>query len=172
VSDRVSQRLNVISVCISRSSISAYDLSSRILARVRDDDLGALFAQITRRLIEAERPLLQAEDLSMWEYIVLSELARHAAPSQLVLARLIGYDKTRLIALIDGLVERGLIRRTPDPADRRAHTIALTDDGVTVHASARGRVRAMETDLLEPFSESERAILRSILTRLAADADR
>ena len=137
-----------------------------------DPDLGALFAQITRRLIEAERPLLEAEGLSMWEYVVLSELARHAAPSQLVLARWIRYDKTRLIALIDGLGERGLISRTPDPADRRAHTIALTDHGVAVHAAARERVRAMEADLLAPFADRERALLRSILTRLAADGDR
>jgi DNA-binding MarR family transcriptional regulator len=137
-----------------------------------DRDLGALFGQITRRLIEAERPLLEAEGLSMWEYIVLSELARRAAPSQLALARRVRYDKTRLIALIDELGGRGLIRRTPDPADRRAHTIALTDHGVSVHASARERVRAMETDLLKPFNPRERTILRSILTRLAADADR
>jgi DNA-binding MarR family transcriptional regulator len=137
-----------------------------------DSDLGALFAQITRRLIEAERPLLQAEDLSMWEYIVLSALARQPAPSQLVLAHRIHYDKTRLITLIDQLSERGLIRRTPDPADRRAHTIELTDHGATVHTRARQRVRAMETDLLTPFSEEQRTTLRSILTQLAADADR
>jgi DNA-binding MarR family transcriptional regulator len=137
-----------------------------------DQDLGALFAQTTRRLIDAEQPRLQAEGLSMWEYIVLCELARHAAPSQLVLARRIHYDKTRLIALIDGLSQRGLIRRTPDPADRRAHTISLTDDGVAVHVRARARVRALETDLLKPFTDQERTILRSILARLAAGADR
>jgi len=135
-----------------------------------DQDLGALFGQITRTLIEAERPLLQAEGLSMWEYIVLSELARHAAPSQLVLAQRIGYDKTRLIALIDGLSERGLIRRIPDPADRRAHTIALTDHGAAVHASARERVRAMETDLLAPFTDQERTVLRSVLAQLGHSA--
>jgi MarR family transcriptional regulator, organic hydroperoxide resistance regulator len=137
----------------------------------QDQDLGALFGQITRQLIEAERPLLQAEGLSMWEYIVLSELARHPAPSQLVLARRIRYDKTRLIGLIDGLSERGLVRRTADPADRRAHTIALTDRGVAVHAAARERVRAMEADLLRPFSDHQRTLLRSMLTQLAADAD-
>ena len=136
-----------------------------------DQDLGALFGQITRRLIEAERPLLRAEGLTMWEYIVLSELARHTAPSQLVLARWIRYDKTRLIALIDGLDERDLIRRTTDPADRRAHTIALTDRGAAVHARARERVRAMETDLLASFTDHERAVLRSLLGRLAAGAD-
>jgi DNA-binding MarR family transcriptional regulator len=137
----------------------------------QDQDLGALFGQITRQLIEAERPLLQAEGLSMWEYIVVSELAREPAPSQLVLARRIRYDKTRLIGLIDGLSERDLVRRTADPVDRRAHTIALTDHGATVHARARQRVRAMEADLLMSFSDQERTLLRSMLTRLAADAD-
>ena len=137
----------------------------------QDQDLGALFGQITRRLIEAERPLLQAEDLSMWEYIVLCELARHAAPSQLVLAQRIRYDKTRLIGLIDGLSDRGLVRRTSDPADRRAHAIALTDHGAAVHARARERVRAMETDLLMSFGDQERMLLRSMLAQLAADAD-
>ncbi len=137
-----------------------------------DQDLGALFAQITRRLIEAERPLLAAEGLSMWEYIVLSELARRPAPSQLVLAQRIGYDKTRLIALIDGLGERGLILRTPDPADRRAHTITLTEHGATVHASARRRIREMEADLLEPFTKREGTTLRTILGQLAAGTER
>jgi DNA-binding MarR family transcriptional regulator len=137
----------------------------------QDQDLGALFGQITRQLIEAERPLLQAEGLSMWEYIVLSDLARHPAPSQLILARRIRYDKTRLIGLIDGLNERGLVRRTADPADRRAHTIALTDRGAAVHSAARERVRAMEADLLMPFSDHKRKLLRSMLTQLAADAD-
>ncbi len=137
----------------------------------QDKDLGALFGQITRRLIEAERPLLQAEGLSMWEYIVVSELARHAAPSQLVLAQRIRYDKTRLIGLIDGLSDRGLVRRTADPADRRAHAIALTDHGAAVHARARERVRAMEADLLMSFGDQERMLLRSMLTQLAADGD-
>jgi DNA-binding MarR family transcriptional regulator len=143
-------------------------VKSYSLRVAHDRDLGALFGQITRRLIDAERPLLQAEDLSMWEYVVLAELARDAAPSQLVLAQRVHYDKTRLISLIDGLSRRGLIRRTLDPADRRAHTIVLTEDGARVHARARGRVRTMESDLLEPFTDDERTVLRSILTRLAA----
>jgi DNA-binding MarR family transcriptional regulator len=137
----------------------------------QDQDLGALFAQITRRLIEAERPLLHAEGLSMWEYIVLSELARDAAPSQLALARRIHYDKTRLIGLIDGLSDRGLIRRTADPTDRRAHTTALTNDGAAVHTNARERVRAMEADLLMSLSDQEQRLLRSMLTQLATGAD-
>ena len=140
----------------------------------RDQDLGALFARITRRLIDAERPLLAAHGLSMWEYIVLSELAIGGAPSQLVLARRIGYDKTRLIALLDGLAGRDLIARTPDPDDRRAHVTALTEAGSALLIEARGEIRSMEDELLAEFGFEldERAALRSALRRLAGPRDR
>ena len=81
-------------------------------------DLAAALATLTSRLIAAERPILDAHDLSMWGYIVLSRLRRGEAPTQHVLAADIGYDKTRLIAVLDDLEHRGLVTRTPDPADR------------------------------------------------------
>jgi DNA-binding MarR family transcriptional regulator len=137
-----------------------------------DQDLGALFARIARQLIEAERPLLEAEQLTMWQYVALAELGRGPAGSQLDLAQRIGYDKTRLIALIDELTGKGLIRRTPDPADRRARTVALTDRGAKKLAAARGRIRAMEEELLAPFGQRRGRALRETLAALAADARR
>ena len=58
-----------------------YDLRMHtICQRVRSlrvrEDLGALFARITRRLIELERPILDAHGLSMWGYVALNRLAR------------------------------------------------------------------------------------------------
>jgi DNA-binding MarR family transcriptional regulator len=132
-----------------------------------DDDLGALFAQITRRLIDAERPLLDARGLSMWEYIALSALARGAAPTQLALSRRIGYDKTRLIALLDRLAERSLIARAPDPADRRAHVITVTEQGAALLEATRRDIRTMEETMLGGFTPGERTALRTMLGRLA-----
>jgi len=131
------------------------------------EDLGALFAQITRRLIDAERPLLAARGLSMWDYIVLSELARRPAGTQLALAEAIGYDKTRLIALLDDLEHRGLIERKPDPVDRRARTVQLTPRGDELRTSARNDIRAMEDGLLSKLSVAEQNTLRSVLPKLA-----
>ncbi len=135
-----------------------------------DQDLGALFARLTRRVLEAERPLLEVEQLSMWQYVVLAELGRGPAASQLDLAQRIGYDKTRLIALIDDLVDRGLISRTPDPADRRVRMVGLTDRGAQKLAATRRLIRAMERELLEPLGDRGQA-LREMLTALA-DAER
>jgi DNA-binding MarR family transcriptional regulator len=137
-------------------------------AQVEREDLGALFGRITRRLVDAERPLLNAHGLSMWAYAVLSRLARQPAPTQLALAGSIGYDKTRLIALLDDLERDGLIIRTPDPADRRAHRVRLTQAGEVRHAAARDDVRSMESELLSELTADEERILVAVLSRLAA----
>jgi DNA-binding MarR family transcriptional regulator len=134
-----------------------------------DEDLGALFARITRRLIDAERPLLAEQGLTMWGYIALSHLARAPAETQLALAQAIRYDKTRLIGLLDELEAAGLISRTPDPADRRARIVSLTAAGTKRHAAARRAIRAMEDELLAGVGATERTRLRRTLTRLAIE---
>jgi DNA-binding MarR family transcriptional regulator len=131
------------------------------------EDLGALFARVTNRLIQAEKPLLAVHGLSMWTYIVLSELARRPARMQADLAKAIGYDKTRLIDLLDELERDKLIRRLPDPDDRRARTVSLTPRGRKLQARARADIRAMEAELLADLSSSERRALLAILPRMA-----
>jgi DNA-binding MarR family transcriptional regulator len=131
------------------------------------DDLAAMLARLARRLADAERPLLDAHGLSMWEYIVLSHLARRPVETQLELARGIGYDKTRLIALLDRLESEGLITREPDPADRRARNVRLTKAGERLRAAAQRDIRAMEDEALAPLSATERRTLLAALPRLS-----
>jgi DNA-binding MarR family transcriptional regulator len=131
------------------------------------DDLGALFARVTRRLIAEERTLLDAHGITMWEYIALSHLGRGAAGSQLAMAEAIGYDKTRLIALLEGLEVRGLVRREPDPRDRRARVVRLTPAGTRTLRAARTDIRRMERRVLSDLSAEERDVLLAVLPRLA-----
>lgn len=130
-----------------------------------DHDLAALCARLGRRLTDAELPILEAHGLAMWDYVVLSYLARTSAGTQLELARAIRYDKTRLIALLDGLEAAGLITRAPDPADRRAKVVALTPEGTARHAAAQRAIRAMEAEVLGALPEAERTRLRRALAR-------
>jgi DNA-binding MarR family transcriptional regulator len=132
-----------------------------------DDDLGALCAGAGRNLAEAERPVLDAHGLSMWQYVVLSALATGAAPSQLVLAQQIHYDKTRLISLLDGLDAAGLVSREPDPADRRARVVRLTPEGTRRHAEIRAEIRVLEERKLAGLGVEEQRVLRSALAHLA-----
>ena len=131
------------------------------------EDLGALFTRVSRRLIEAERPLLARHGLTMWGYIALNRLARAPAKTQLRLAAAIGYDKTRLIGLLDELERAGLVTRIPDPADRRARKIHLTEQGRVTLAAAVADIRAMEDELLGELTAAERETLLAVLPRLA-----
>jgi DNA-binding MarR family transcriptional regulator len=132
-----------------------------------EEDLGALLARATRRLIDAERPLLEAHGVSMWAYVALSLLARGATPTQLALSEAMGYDKTRLIKILDALEAAGLITREPDPSDRRARVVALTDAGIAKHAAIRADIRRMEADVLSGLSAAEREQLYAMLARLS-----
>ena len=154
-------------VCTSRSYAYAYYLSTFTIAAMDREDLAALFSRITRILIAAEEPILAAHGLSMWEYITLYRLALRPAQTQAELAQAIGYDKTRLIQILDKLQQQGLIDRQPDPDDRRAHLVRITTAGTARHAAAQADIRTMEERLLQPISTKERRCLMAALPRLA-----
>lgn len=130
-------------------------------------DLGAAFAWLARAMIKAEEPVLRAHDVEMWDYAVLVSLEDGPAPTQSELAAAVGRDKTRLIPILDRLEARGLLRRTPDPADRRNRVVALTPAGRELAASCRAGVREVEAELLSALDPPERAAFVGALERLA-----
>lgn len=103
----------------------------------------------------------------MWDYVVLSALESGPAPTQSQLAAGIGRDKTRLIPILDRLEVRDLLRRTPDPDDRRNRVVALTDTGRALLEACRASVQEMEEELLAEISAGDRATFRRVLDRLA-----
>lgn len=136
-----------------------------------DRDLGALLYALTRAVVAAEEPVLRAHDVEMWDYVVLSRLAGAAAPTQATLAAAVGRDKTRLIPLLDRLEARGLLRRTPDPDDRRNRIVALTPEGRALVERCRDGIRAMEDELLAGLAPDDLTGLRRLLTRAADELD-
>lgn len=134
------------------------------ICQVTREDLGAQFDRIARRLIASERPLLEQRGLTMWEYVALRRLRVAPAATQLQLARAMRYDKTRLIALLDGLEQAGLIKREPAPEDRRARVVTLTAAGRRRVDAAQRDIHAMEDALLTP---AQRAALQRLLDRFA-----
>ena len=70
------------------------------------------------------------QDLSMREYDVLYSLAKRPEPVRLgELHRHVLLSQPALSRMVDRLVERGLVQRCPDPADRRGVRLALTGTG-------------------------------------------
>jgi DNA-binding MarR family transcriptional regulator len=69
---------------------------------------------------------------------------------------------------LDRLEEKGLIERTPNPADRRSFDVALTDRGRKLTEEAVGRHVANEARMLAPLTKADRAELERLLRKLGA----
>ncbi|XVS65827.1 MarR family winged helix-turn-helix transcriptional regulator [Actinosynnema sp. CA-299493] len=130
-------------------------------------DLAALLHRLTKALVAAELPLLERHGLGMWAYVVLTELSQGAAPTQLALARAVDVDKTKMVAIIDGMEAEGLVSRRPDPDDRRARIIEPTAEGRKRLRGARAAIRRLEDGFLAELSPTRRDTVLEALRELS-----
>ncbi|MFF4949430.1 MarR family winged helix-turn-helix transcriptional regulator [Streptomyces chattanoogensis] len=137
--------------------------------RVARPDLAAMIVPLGRALMAAEQPILDAHGLAMWAYAVLLRLDETPIRSQAALAGAIGADKTRIIAVLDDLEERGLIRRRPDPADRRVRLLSVTPEGRRLRDAVQADIQRGEEELLARFPAAERDGFLRVLRALSAD---
>ncbi|MCP4330691.1 MAG: MarR family transcriptional regulator [Alphaproteobacteria bacterium] len=86
--------------------------------------------------------------------------------NQSALARAMGLDRSTIVAVIDNLETRGLIRRRPAPGDRRAHALFLTDAGRRFLRRIEPHLRAHEDRLSAGLSTDERRTLTDLLKRI------
>jgi DNA-binding MarR family transcriptional regulator len=131
-------------------------------------DLAEMLAELARQTVAAEHPVLAAHGLSMWGYIVLSALDRSPIRTQSALAEAIGADKTRIIATLDELQQRGYIERMPDPDDRRARLLAITEPGRSVKDAVQVDIQRGEEHWLGQLSANEREVFLRALNQLSA----
>ena len=68
--------------------------------------------------------------------------------------------------LVDALEERGLLRRSPDPRNRRVIRIELTEGGVRALEDLRQARRAAAAEILAPLDDPGRAALTRLLAVL------
>jgi DNA-binding MarR family transcriptional regulator len=84
------------------------------------------------------------------------------------LGQQMGIDRAPMVQHIDYLEQRGLVKRTLNPRDRRAHQLMLTDKGREVLAQALALARRVEAEVLAPLSAEEQAQLNHLMNRLLA----
>ncbi|MFE6697936.1 MarR family winged helix-turn-helix transcriptional regulator [Streptomyces sp. NPDC057718] len=105
-------------------------------------------------------------------YLVLVALAGGEPPSQLALAKEVSLDRTVMTYLLDDLEAHGLVTRRPDPRDRRARQVLITDTGRTRLTEVRHGLAAAEARLLTDLDDDDASHLRTLLSRVARTAQR
>ena len=98
---------------------------------------------------------------------VLGSASSGICQNQAAMADHLGIDRTAMTYLLDDLEARGLLQRTPDPADRRSRRVTLTDEGTKTLARLAVRVADVERQVLGGLQPDEVDQLRAILSRAA-----
>jgi DNA-binding MarR family transcriptional regulator len=129
---------------------------------------GVLLLDSVNRLRSAEsmlqtrargRMALRASDFQAVQFLAAREAV--GAPARLIdLAETLGVTSAAATLAVDRLVARGLVRRAPDPDDRRSRIVTLTDDGQQGLTDAYENLPAAVQELLDavPTVEAERII--------------
>jgi len=131
------------------------------------DRFGYLLKHAQLRLAELSRAALVPFGISGRELAVLIAIDDRASQSQQEVARRMAVDRTTMVALIDGLEDKGLVQRQQDPDDRRKNVVVLTDTGRATLKQATAATREAERRLLRSLSDDESAMLRKALQAIA-----
>jgi DNA-binding MarR family transcriptional regulator len=132
-------------------------------------------SRLARHLDLARREAFAAHDLEPWEFDVLAALRRAGAPYSLSPGQLAAetlVTSGTMTNRIDRLEAQGLVRREPDPADRRGVKVLLTDAGRRSVDDALFDLVAREHEVLAHLpasSQDELAALLRILVREFGD---
>jgi DNA-binding MarR family transcriptional regulator len=132
----------------------------------------AVFTQLSRAglLLEAlQKDSLGTFELSFVEYSVLRILdrageGRRQSPSRL--AEQVVRTTGAMTKILDRLERRRLVERIPDPADRRALLVGLTDDGLELSRKASAAYTVLRTQVLAGLAADELATMTASVRRL------
>jgi DNA-binding MarR family transcriptional regulator len=117
-------------------------------------------------LVHGTLERLAAErDLSMVQTRLLGVL-RDRKPTMNELGRLLGLDKSSITGLVDRAERRGLVRRVPSTADRRAVQVSLTGKGRSLVSRVEARFAADVAALLDTLSVPDRKVLTALAGRI------
>lgn len=112
------------------------------------------------------RETLGDDGLSARVFSALSLTVRYPNISQSELARMMGIERSGLVAVVDELEQRGYLVRATVPGDRRVQALVPTEAGQAAYAQAFAQVRAHEQRLFADLSQEEQRCLLALLKKI------
>lgn len=107
-----------------------------------------------------------------YHYRLLTALDEFGPVSQADLGRRSGIHLSDVVAAVNELVDRQLVERAPDPADRRRNVITITPAGRRERRRLTKRLAQIQDELLAPLAADERDQLTRLLARVLDHHDR
>lgn len=119
----------------------------------------------TRRVQEA------GFDLTPVQFAALDALAANPEVDQASLASFIAKDRATIGAVVDRLVQKGLIARSNSQRDKRAKVLSLTPQGRSVLAALIPVVEGLQRESLPGLSDDEYLQFIALSAKVVASAE-
>jgi DNA-binding MarR family transcriptional regulator len=130
------------------------------------EQVGERYLAVHHRMFRAVSDQMNGCGLSMSRTKVLRRLHEQGPTRQSVLAADFGLSPHSITDIVDGLERIGLAARRPDPADRRAKLVAITDAGEASLDVANATRERLLTQIFGALTEDDRATLLRLLGSL------
>lgn len=124
-----------------------------------------LFQIMTRRfgLLNKNCCTVGGCDISLVQSHLLYEIDRKHNPSMQQVAETLGTDITTFSRQVQSLIKMNLVKKTPDPSDRRVFTLSLTVEGKMIATMIDQQMNDYLEEVFSHMSEYEKeTVLRSI----------
>jgi DNA-binding MarR family transcriptional regulator len=138
-------------------------------ARLRAPGAAFLLSQLGYHSSRRWKARLAPLGLDPRHVMLLRHIAGDEGRSQQALGEALQIPPSRMVALVDGLEQRGLLRRRPIPNDRRVRSLHLTQEGRRLLAKVMELSLEHEQELCSGLQPGERERLITLLNRLAAE---
>ncbi len=134
--------------------------------------LEALFADLARVFLRSHRLLdrrMTAGGASLARTKLLLYLEGQEGEARAAdIAEFFGLAPRTVTEALDGLERDGMVRREPDPQDRRVKRLSITEAGLAATAATEPLRVALVEQIFGVLSEAEREQLAVTLTKLSA----
>jgi DNA-binding MarR family transcriptional regulator len=131
---------------------------------------GYLLARLGESSRRQFHKALEPEGLHPRDFGVMTMVAAQPGMSQQQLHEKTAIDPSSMVAVIDELEAAGLAERRPDPEDRRARTIFLTDRGEQTLRRVRALAGELQREFFGVLTAEELRTLHALLRKLAGAA--
>ena len=131
-----------------------------------DETLSEAFGSVARKLRDISQDFLAPWDISPSQLRALRVLMRHGVIRLTELSGHLHIAARSTTEVVDALQVRGLVERRPDPSDRRATLVEVTDHGASVLDAIRVARGTEAERAFDRLSQTDRAHLARILRKL------
>lgn len=129
-------------------------------------EVGKLRSKLYR--LQKQRYAQEAEvKMTVEEFILLNMINEKNDQISQNIAIATGKNKSVVMRMIDSLEKKGLVRRTPNPADRRENLLSITDEGERTVRQYHDIEQRLSSELAEGISPDELSVFWNVLDRIS-----